>query len=274
MKKFILSTAFLLSAAACANEEQTLKPGEVFKDCETCPEMVVIPAGEGMVGLHPKAVRKRGMPWRMITITAPFAVARFEVLQEEYYQCVEEGQCAPATTGFHDGLRRNPAHDLSWNDAKLYVDWLSKKTGELYRLLSENEWEYAARAGSDEMYWWGDEFRYGMDVCDGCSRSKQYISPVPADISLFQANPFGLYFMLGNVSEWVADCLDEVSKTNFSNTSAPVLSKGVCKFRLFKGGNFRTAPSFIHPSEGLGLDGASKKSKNGAQGLRVARDLK
>ena len=141
-------------------EQAALAPGRVFRDCEGCPKMVVVPAGSFMMGSPSHEEGRDGDegPVHRITIPAPFAVGKHEVTFDEWDACVAAGGCGgyrPGDEGW--GRGRRPAFNVSWNDAKAYVNWLSRETGKPYRLLSEAEWEYAARGGTQASRYWGDE---------------------------------------------------------------------------------------------------------------------
>ena len=126
------------------------KPGDTFKDCDNCPEMVVVPAGSFMMGspTSEKFRYKDEGPQHRVTIPRSFAVGKFEVTLAEWDACVSAGGCTrqPSDSGW--GRGRRPVIKVSWHDANTYVKWLSRKTGKSYRLLSEAEWEYSARAGT------------------------------------------------------------------------------------------------------------------------------
>ena len=148
-------------------EADLLRPGRVFRDCaDGCPEMVVLPAGEFTMGSNEHDSEK---PPHRVVIQRPFAVGKFEVTFAEWDACVAEGRLA--TTGPSDqgwGKGRRPVIHVSWDDAKEYAGWLSRKTGKSYRLLSEAEWEYAARAGTTTRYALGDTITQGPgSVCCG-----------------------------------------------------------------------------------------------------------
>ncbi|WP_417465208.1 formylglycine-generating enzyme family protein [Kordiimonas sp.] len=294
MRKIVVGFVLFLTSASCSSEETSLKPGDTFRDCDKCPEMVVLPTGKGWVGLNPKAQRKRGLPWRQVDFSKRLAVGKFEVLVEEYYACVEDGACERPSIGYAEALRKNPAYNISWYDAQAYVAWLATKTGRPYRLLSANEWEYAARAGSATLYWWGDEFKPGYDICQGCMKTPAamasdrsaggqrftvhaepgiYLSPRPHMPDGPPANPFGLYYMLGNVGEWVEDCLDLETDVYFSNSPDPLPSPEVCKYRYYKGGHYRSTPAHIIASGGSGTFGEFKGDRQEAVGTRVALEF-
>jgi formylglycine-generating enzyme required for sulfatase activity len=186
-------------------KEKAAKPGSDFKECATgCPTMVVVPAGKFMMG-SPESEEghdDREAPQHEVTIAKPFAVGRTEVTFAEWDACVAAGACvqAPDSTWGRDD---RPVINVSWDDAKQYVDWLSRITGKGYRLLSEAEWEYAARAGTTTAYSWGDDIGKGNANCNGCD--SEWDAKQPAPVGSFKSNAFGLYDMHGNVFEWVED---------------------------------------------------------------------
>ena len=150
--------------------ERALKPLESFRDCaKDCPEMIVIPAGAFTMGTPPAETGRfdnEGPP-RQVTIARPFAVSRFDVTFADWDACVAAGGCpAIGDAGFGRGTK--PVINVTWNDARQYVAWLSKTAGRPYRLLTEAEWEYAARAGATTAYPWGEEVGEGNANCNGC----------------------------------------------------------------------------------------------------------
>ncbi|MBX7075650.1 MAG: SUMF1/EgtB/PvdO family nonheme iron enzyme, partial [Pirellulales bacterium] len=172
-------------------------PGRVFRDCQACPEMVVVPGGSFRMGS--KSANSE-MPLHEVRVHRPFAVGKFEVTFDDWLGCVNGGGCLanrwPSDQGWGRGAR--PVVNVSWIDAKEYVAWLSTTTGQEYRLLTEAEWEFAARAGTS-----GDEVSEGKANCDGCGSSWDNRQTAPA--GSFAANAWGLYDMHGNVWEWCED---------------------------------------------------------------------
>jgi formylglycine-generating enzyme required for sulfatase activity len=151
--------------------ERALTPMDLFKECTGCPEMVVVPAGDFMMG-SPVKEKNRDEdegPQRKVTFARPFAVSRFELSFDEWDACAAHGDCDPRIHDSGWGRGRQPAINVSWDDAQQYVAWLSRITGQPYRLLTEAEWEYAARAGTTTAYYWGDDIGKGNANCDGCS---------------------------------------------------------------------------------------------------------
>ena len=172
--------------------------GTVFRDCADCPELVWLPQGEAQMGENAGARRV------VANIDYTLAVGRFEVTFAEWDACADAGDCRrrPRDSGW--GRGRQPVIDVTWNDARQYAAWLSRRTGHAYRLLTEAEWEYAARAGTDARYWWGNEARAGVANCNDCGT--RWDGRRPAPVGSFAPNPFGLHDMNGNVWEWVEDC--------------------------------------------------------------------
>jgi formylglycine-generating enzyme required for sulfatase activity len=175
--------------------------GTVFRDCGDCPELVWLPQGEFAMGDALAAVGARPV----VAMKHSLAVGRFEVTFAEWDACVAAGGCRrrPHDAGW--GRGGQPVINVSWQDAQQYVAWLSRRTGKRYRLLTEAEWEYAARAGTDARYWWGNQAGRGEANCADCG--SQWDGRQAAPVGRFAPNPFGLYDMNGNVAEWVEDCV-------------------------------------------------------------------
>lgn len=181
-----------------AEAAAAMPAGRVFRDCaDGCPEMVVVPAGPFMMG--------EGSSQRRTSIAQSFAVGKFEVTFAEWEACVGGGGCtsnkSPSDQSWGKG--RRPVINVSWNDAKEYVSWISRKTGNSYRLLTEAEWEYGARAGTTTAYSWGDAIGRGNANCNGCG--SQWDTKQTAPVGSFKPNDFGLHDMHGNVWEWCED---------------------------------------------------------------------
>ena len=151
--------------------------------------------------------RGLGIEERRVTIKAPFAMSIYEVTFAEWEACVDDGGCGYRPHDEHFGRGRRPVLNVSWNDIQSYLKWLSQKTSQHYRLPSELEWEYAARAGSTAAYSWGREIGNNRANCNGCG--SQWDNKRTAPVGSFSANAWGLHDMHGNVWEWTQDCWQE-----------------------------------------------------------------
>jgi formylglycine-generating enzyme required for sulfatase activity len=293
------------------------KSGTVFRDCPDCPEMVVIPSGSVAIGSGleettrenvPEAISARDRPLHDVKIVRPFAVGRFEITKAQYARFVREaghtveGGCfvwdfvagrwnqdlekSWREPGFPQG-ENEPAVCVSWDDAKAYVEWLGHKTGKRYRLLTEAEWEYAARAGSTTARYWGDsrdqacahsnsfdrsaarslataEARKNPDKFFDCEDGRIFTAPVGS----YQPNAFGLYDVIGNAWEWVEDCFHDTYDGAPSDGSA--WTTGDCKYRVNRGGGWGNPPGYSR----LGRrDKLVPDTHGNTIGLRVARPL-
>jgi len=217
-----------------ANQSQAVKPGAVFKDCDYCPEMVVIPAGSFMMGSPPdpeqdpfsnskptKVGEDNEKPQHRVNIQS-FAIGKYEVTQEQWYAVM--GSNPSSNKG-----RTLPVENLSWDDAQVFVQKLSQKTGKKYRLPSEAEWEYAARGGSTTTYPWGNS-----DAELHVYAWFKAIANATNPVGLKKPNQFGLYDMMGNVWEWTQDCWNP----NYSGspTDGSAWTRGDCSRRVLRGG--------------------------------------
>ena len=141
-----------------------------------------------------------------ISIRRPFAIGRREVTFAEWDQCADAGACKHRPDDHGWGRGDRPVVNVSWDDAKLYLAWLSQKTGQRYRLPSEAEWEYAARAGTKTPFWWGRDVGSGHAQCETCGSPA---NPKIVATGSFRPNGFGLYDTAGNAAEWVEDCWND-----------------------------------------------------------------
>ena len=243
----------VLEALVAAREGRLLyKAGDVIQDCSECPQMVYIPAGSFRMGDIQGGGDSDEKPVHRVSVKA-FLMSATEVTFDQWDTCVAAGGCddsGPRSAGGDNGWGRGsrPVIEVSWEDAQQYVKWTSAKTGEQYRLPTEAEWEYAARAGSETKYSWGnaashDYANYGTDsCCDGLAKGKdkwKYTSPVAS----FAANAFGLYDMHGNVWEWTQDCLNGSYKDAPSDGTAWL--SGNCGRRVLRGGSWYYDPNFL-----------------------------
>ena len=234
--------------------------GQSFRDCAECPEMMVIPAGSFMMGSPASEAGRRSDegPQRQVTVRAPLAVGRFEVTFAEWDACVAAGGCShrPSDQGW--GRVNRPVINVSWDDAQEYVRWLSQRSGRSYRLLTEAEWEYAARAGTTTPWHTGGSIGPSQAVF-AWSRTE----PVGSR----PANRFGLHDMHGNVWEWVHDC----SRDNYAGApldASQAVTTGGCATRVLRGGSWCDSPRILRSAYRYGF---TYECRSFNYGIRVAR---
>jgi formylglycine-generating enzyme required for sulfatase activity len=233
----------------------------VVRDCEQCPELVLVSSGSFEMGSANNFAFER--PVHHVTIAKPFYLGRREVTFDEWDACVAEAGCQyrPDDRGQGRGLR--PVTDVDWEDAKVYVTWLSRKTGHTYRLPTESEWEYAARAGTTTAYPWGQGIDVDRANCAGCN-PKPFNNAV--DTGKFPPNAFGLLDMAGNAAEWVEDCWNESYRGAPTDGSAFV--KPQCQERVLRGGSFNNDPRYLRSSARFKYDYDVRYYANGFRVLR------
>lgn len=287
-----------------------LSAGATLRDCDdACPEMIVVPAGSFLMGSAPSDKHQgeggEEQPQHRVTIAYSFAVGRFEVTRDEYAAFVRETKLAdPSGCNVHQPPRwptvkglnwhnsgfpqtgRHPVVCVSWREAVAYAEWLTRKTGHSYRLLSEAEWEYAARAGSTAEAYWGDDqgqacgYANGVDLTlmdrfpdqtgkrDEIVQCKDgYVFTAPA--GSFKPNAFGLYDMLGNAFEWVADC--SVDNYVGAPTDGSARIDGDCSLRMNRGGSWTSMPTGLRSAHRGNDDPDATRVVD--LGFRVARRL-
>ncbi|ACK50839.1 protein of unknown function DUF323 [Methylocella silvestris BL2] len=241
------------------------RPGAVFRDCAACPSLVIVPAGAFTMGSDDFEAEQ---PAHSVSIAKPFAMGRFEVTNAQWDACVTGGGCGgwrPPDRGASGG--GVPVSEVSFVDAGRYLDWLSHKTGRAYRLPSEAEWEYAARAGTTSRFWWGDEVGTDHANCRGCGGPGR-----PLAAGSYPANPFGLYDTAGNIAEWTADCWTASyagAPRDGSAVRAPA-GGGACKQRVVRGGSFDAGARYVRSASRFLYDAELRYYTNG---FRVVRDL-
>lgn len=310
------STDAFLAKVTNAREYASFHPGQVFADhfldiVGSGPRMVVAPRGSFLMGAPSRSRTAAGaeQPPHEVTIAKGFAVGRTEVTVAQFRAFVEASGYVPdadrlggssvydetngrmqtrAGVNWQDGYdgRRadpnDPVVNVSWNDANAYARWLSERTGKTYRLLTEAEFEYAARGGTTTTYWWGDgtPSQVVENLTGSGDRSPNHRSWAnafthysdgywgPAPVASFIANPFGLYDIGGNVSEWVADCWHD-NYTRAPDDGSAWLNPG-CSDRVIRGGSWGSAPDQDRSSF---RQGAPADSRSGRVGFRIARDL-
>jgi sulfatase modifying factor 1 len=286
----IVSIAVTLAFAAigvCAAAET----GVPFRDCPQCPSMVPLPPGGFVMGAPPgederekvpKARAGHSEPQHTVVIGYAFAIAQYDVTVDQFGAFVQDtgyrssGPCrAPGKPPVSDLDWRNPGFAQSgrhpttcvtWEDAKAYTAWLATKTGRAYRLPSEAEWEYAARAGSTAARFWGDGIAEACEYANVADRAASAAStaerdpaydfdcddgyPQTSPVDAFKPNGFGLFDMLGNVWQWLEDCWAE-DYNGAPGDGSPVLS-GDCSRRVFRGGAWSSHPRSIRSAYRVG----------------------
>lgn len=241
--RLALNAALLIASVAASAQAPApdRAVGTRFRDCPKCPEMVVIPAGTFAMGTSAStAVREPDEgPQVAIRIPRALAVGRFEVTFAEWDACAAAGGCRhiPGDRGWGRGTR--PVIHVDWSDAQNYLRWLNQRVlGAGYRLLTEAEWEYAARAGTTAPYVWGDAIGQGNANCGNCGSKWDYRQTAP--VGSFAANGFGLHDMQGNVWEWVEDCYRDNLIGQPVDGAAYVTPP--CTLRVLRGGGWKDPP--------------------------------
>ena len=249
--------------------------------------MVVVSAGRFRMG-SPSGEEGRDDdedPVHDVRISEPFAVGVYEVTVGEYRRFVSatgrgEGDGCHVLTGWKwekdtssswqrpgfSQTERHPVACVSWRDAQAYVEWLSRETGKEYRLLSEAEWEYVARAGTRTRYWWGDNIEQNRANCDGCG--SRWDDERTAPVGSFTANGFGLHDIHGNVWEWVEDCWNHNYRG--APTDGSARESGDCSQRVLRGGSWGSIPRDLRSADRI-RGGTVIRGSGG--GFRVARKL-
>jgi len=260
-----LFAAMLMAPAMAAEpgKDGAKKPGDFFSDCEDCPELAVIPAGSYLMGAG--GLYKREKPAHEVTIPRPFAMGRYEVTFDQWKACGDGGGCARKPDDHKWGRGKRPVMNITFGDAKGYLAWISAKTGKTYRLPTEAEWEYAARAGTTTQFWWGDAIGSKKANCRDCAPT---ISHETYPVGTFEANPFGLYDVHGNVWEWVEDCWNPTYYN--APTDGSAWTESNCHFRTTRSG------SWYYFNKNLRSASRSKfpaKAFSYGIGFRVVREL-
>lgn len=281
-----LATGFPENASGnAAPADQARAAGEVLRDCPTCPEMSVVPAGTFVMGSAESedelAAALGYEAQRTVTIGTSFAVGVYEVTFDEWEACAAAGGCrgyTPDDAGW--GRGRRPVINVSWSDALAYAEWLTEETGHLYRLPTEAEWEYVARAGTATARYWGEsadaqcEYANGFDLTANEVRPHRYSPPADctdgyaktAPVGSFPANGFGLHDVLGNVWEWTEDCWSAAgAPSDGSAVQVPLCEDG----RVKRGGSWGSFPHGLRSAQRR-VDG---RASDEATGFRVVREL-
>lgn len=305
----LVTATFFWSFAKAGIKEPSAAPGSVFRDCPQCPLLVVLPAGSFLLGTPPEHQIPTEVPAELspleVLIPQPIAMGRYEVTRGEYAvfaratgrdkALVRCRTWVEARKGFRDlditwdapnipaqPTDRHPAVCIDWHDAAAYAQWLSDRTGQRYRLPSEAEWEYAAKAGTRTLRPWGNDPNAGCAFVNANDASTAARYPLGwsgvscndgfadvAPVGSLRPNAFGLYDMLGNVWEWAEDCstLDYIGR---ASDAQPWVWEGGCRRRIQRGGGWSTGPERSRP--GFHGDGQMDDRADFA-GFRVVREL-
>ena len=295
----------VFSKLAYAADKQVRVAGSSFTDCsDVCPEMVVVPQGSFLMGDIQGGGDNDTKPVHLVTIPKAFAVGKYEITKSQFAAFAQEENYSPdkdscytyevdvKTKKWEHKSRNNrgwknpgyhqkdnyPAACISWHDAKSYIKWLNKKTGKTYRLLSEAEWEYVARAGSTTKYSFGNDdaqlclYANGADQSTdlgwGNKKCNDGYGRKASPVGSFKVNGFGLYDLHGNVFEWVEDCLNDSYKEAGSSSKARLT--GDCSYHMLRSGSWSGAPRGLRSS----IRRSNKLSIRISNiGFRLARDL-
>jgi formylglycine-generating enzyme required for sulfatase activity len=296
----LLALGMLLLATLHSSVHAEEHKDREFQECPDCPVMVGIPAGAFAMGspANEQGRFENEGPQHYVTVRA-FALGKFDVTSEQFQNFLtatgyQPAACNPtlnlrwtspgkgiAYPPFDTEPRRWPAACLDWKDAETYVVWLNSRVRaqrpglaarkEPYRLPSEAEWEYAARAGTTTSRWWGDAIGTGKANCNGCGSKSD--NQVLSDVGSFGPNPFGLFDMLGNVWQWTGDCWHD-SYVGAPRDGSAWITKSDCRKHVLRGGSWDNVPLFIRSAarSGGAADGGEYDYSTLA-GFRIARDL-
>jgi formylglycine-generating enzyme required for sulfatase activity len=249
-------------AAPSASEPVTVvrHSGE-FRDCQSCPLLISLPAGTFTMGNNASDPSER--PAHQVVIETPFLIGKLEVTVQQWNACVTANGC-PRVAQAANTAPNAPMRDVSWDDAQQYVKWLGLISGLHYRLPTEAEWEFAARGGTETRFWWGQQMAPGKANCKECGQP--WSSDRPANAGSFAANGYGLHDTSGSVWEWVADCWHN----NFKDAPADgsVWDEPNCRVRVIRGGSWREGADYMVASTRFRYDASVRQSQNG---FRVAR---
>ena len=261
-----------------------------------CPEMVVIPPGTFIMG-SPETEKDRDKDegQHKVTIAYSFAVSKGPITWDQWEACARDAMCdgqavetalrldregKPIQNYVDHGRGNHPVVGVSWWDAQVFIGWLNRKIGkEKYRLLSESEFEYAARAGTTTVYWWGNEpshdyANYGKDVgqdLGGMAAGRDVWENSTSPICSFPTNAFGLCDMHGNIYQWIEDCYE----TNIASlpTDGSAVKSGNCAVRGFRSNSFESNPKSLRSANRAFVYAPNTRGRN-YLGFRVAKTLK
>ncbi|MGA8157295.1 MAG: formylglycine-generating enzyme family protein [Rhodoplanes sp.] len=267
------ASAMLAASVAFADpaQDRQYKPGETFKDCAECPEMVVIPAGSFMMGSpeHEEGRIYYEGPQHRVTFSQPFAIGKYAVTFDEWDACVAAGGCnghQPSDANWGRGKR--PVINVSWHDAQAYIAWLKRKTGRDYHLPSEAQREYATRAGTTTPFWWGSTIMLDQANYSDDGELKGPFPLQTAPVDAFEPNPWGLFQVHGNIYEWTEDCWNE--DYTGAPTDGSARTSEDCASRVTRGGSWEAYPRYLRSAF---RDRYIAVNRDPHYGFRVARKL-
>ena len=271
----VMAVSVVWLSLAVLNSATANEPPSTFRDtlvdgthCLFCPDMTILPAGSFTMGSPPDERGRRAHegPQHVVAFDQPFAIGTFEITYAQWDACVDAGGCTHRLVDEGWGRGDRPVVAASWSDTQEYVSWLAMVTGQPYRLPSEAEWEYGARAGTSTAYYWGDHKGDSHTVCQSCGSEWDNFST--ASVGSFSPNGFGLHDMLGNAWEWTQDCW------NPGYHGAPVdgmpWQSGDCDGRVLRGGAWFSFP--VNMRSAVRMRGVVD-NRYLSKGFRVARDL-
>ena len=258
----------VLDAVVLAQKgELPYKAGDIIQDCPECPKMVYIPAGSFRMGDIQGGGQSNERPVHRVSIKA-FLLGQTEVTFAQWDACVAAGGCSHKPSDSSWGRGSRPVINISWEDiTKQYIPWLNRTTGAQYRLPTEAEWEYAARAGSETKYSWGNSIGKNKANCNGCG--SRWDRSKTAPVSSFAANAFGLYDMHGNAWEWTQDCGSDNYK-GAPNDGSARSGWFSCSTSVLRGGSWISFPNFLRSAFRFRITTGYRYVNNG---FRLARAL-
>lgn len=238
---FLIALPIVVLSTSSPQAMSNPNPGDVFRDCETCPELVVVPSGIFIMGL--KGTRKTSKPAHRVNMAKSFAIGRYEITFQQWQACRDGGGCKHSPDDHNWGKSNRPVINITWHQAKNYTRWLSKLTGNTYRLPTESEWEYAARGGTTTIFWWGNKVGSSNANCRDCvsreccsAKVRSCCSHGTLPVGSFKPNPYGLHDTAANVFEWVEDCWVKDYRGAPDDGSAAKAQS--CRSRVIRGGSF------------------------------------
>jgi len=297
----VAAAAAMTFIAACATTAggssttaaATVSTAKSLQDCPDCPEMVVVPAGSFTMGSpESESMRDADEGQHKVTFAKPFAISRYPITWDQWEACVRDNVCAgrDVEIALHSDLEgkwmkdyvdhgrgSRPVVGVSWYDAQVFAGWLNKKSGrDAYRMVTEAEFEYAARAGTKSAYTWGDEPNHDYanfgkaQGLGGETGGRDVWLNVTSPVGSFPPNAFGLYDMLGDVYQWVEDCYE--GKAELLPTDGSAMKSGNCSVRVMRSTSFTSNPHTLRSANRAGQYPPNLRGRN-YLGFRVAKTL-